>query len=70
MDSEQLVVAMNVDDNVDIFLGTSRQAAPIRRLTDSAITDFAPVLSPDRSSVVYVQQFANTSTGAESGHCG
>ena len=50
----QLLVPMEVDDNLDLYLADTTRDAPVERLTSAAGADSAPALSPDRRTVIYV----------------
>lgn len=53
---DQLIAAREVDQNVDLYLVDTREGALIGRLTTDPATDRAPVISPDRRTIIYVRQ--------------
>ena len=55
LDGAELVVAKQVgEDDFDLFLADAGKPGPDRRLTDRPGSDSAPVLSPDRRTLVYL----------------
>lgn len=55
----QLIVPAKVDDNWDLWLADTETAAPVARLTTDPAVDGGPVLSPDRRTVIYLQNLNN-----------
>ncbi|HST85561.1 MAG TPA: Hsp70 family protein [Kineosporiaceae bacterium] len=51
---QQLIVSMKLRGNTDLYLADAGVGAPTKRLTSAAGADLAPVLSPDRKSVIFV----------------
>jgi molecular chaperone DnaK len=51
--AQQLLVPLEIDDNMDIYLGDTSRDTPVERLTSAPGADSGPALSPDRASVIY-----------------
>jgi|GEM_PF-534995 len=56
----QLVVARQVDKNVDLYLVDAAAGGVLNRLTTAASESRSPVLSPDRGTIAYTEQTDTT----------
>lgn len=59
---DQLVAARWVDDNLDLYLVDSETGSVGARLTSDPVQQRAPVLSPDRRTIVYGQETGESRT--------
>jgi len=57
-----VVVVLEADDNLDLYVVDVASRAVVRRLTDDGGSDRAPSLSPDRRTIVYLRGTNGAST--------